>query len=235
LRAPALEAGWTLISLQLVTALAATLTTSRPWDAWLQIGLAASGYALLAVGLVRSPALFVGSRQGQQDTRDATHDRLTSLANRARFLDELALRWSGLEPASRSSIAVAFIDFDGFKAINDRYGRLVGDELLRIVGRRLRAAVREQDLVARVGGDELAALITGLSDNEALDALLARVHGRLTRKAVVNGAAITPYASIGVARGSEQHARPKDLLRAAEAAMYTAKRARLGRGPSAAA
>ena len=235
-----LEIGWTLLCLQITLDLCGKLTSGPVSEMWLQTFFAVSGYIVLTLGVVRSHSVFVTQAERaklreEQLRHDATHDKLTGLANRAHFEDELAERWGGIPLANRPSIALLFIDLDGFKGINDHYGHLVGDELLQIVARRLRAAVRREDMVARVGGDEFAALITGLSDSETLDVLLARVHERLTRGAVVSGATIRPQASIGVARGSERHERPKELLRAADAAMYAAKRAKLGRGPSAAA
>jgi diguanylate cyclase (GGDEF)-like protein len=236
LRSSLLEAGWTLLSLQLLISLCSELTRNRSWDTWLQAALAVSGYLVLAAGVVRAHEMLHSQAERfrhreEQLRHDANHDKLTGLAHRAHFLDELAIRWHETDPAQLSTMAVLFIDLDAFKSVNDKHGHLVGDELLRIVGKRLRAAVREEDIVARVGGDEFAALLTGLTDDSVLDAVLERVHARLTRAAVVNGIPLVPRASIGVARGGAKHARAKDLLRAADAAMYAAKRAKLGRDP----
>ena len=228
-----IHVGWALLILQTVVDFCGELTRNQAWDAWVETAVAVSAYLVLAVGLVRSQGSLESvaarfKRQEEQLRHDANHDRLTGLANRSYFLDELAIRWREAPAADRSRMAVLFIDLDGFKAVNDEFGHLVGDELLQVVGRRLKAAVRGDDLVARVGGDEFASLVSGLADDETLEHLVQRVQERLAPSVVINGVRIAPRASIGVARGADGHVRPKDLLRAADAAMYAAKRAKLG-------
>ena len=236
LRIFVLEAGWTLLCLQILVDFFDEFTKNQNWDTWTQAGLAASGYLVLAIGVVRShETLLMQAREfrlrEKQLRHDANHDQLTGLANRAYFLEELAARWLETAPSERRSLAVLFLDLDAFKAVNDEHGHLVGDELLQIVGRRLRAALRDDDLVARVGGDEFAVLLQGLHEDAALADVLSRVEERLARPAVINGVQIVPRASVGVSRATPEHLRPKDVLRAADAAMYAAKRTKLDLDP----
>ncbi|MCB9385731.1 MAG: GGDEF domain-containing protein [Bryobacterales bacterium] len=240
LGSPLLEIGWMLIGLQSTIDLCDEFTSNSHWDTLFQTLFAVSGYIVLTVGVVRSHTLFLSeaahSKQREEQLQhEATHDKLTGLANSAHFLRELSSHWENLAPSRRSSLAVLFVDLDGFKAVNDKHGHLFGDELLQIVARRLRSAVRKEDLVARMGGDEFAALICDVTDSETLEVVLERVHRRLSRTANINGIELAPNASVGAARGSLVFTRPKELLRAADVAMYAAKRHKLGADPSAAA
>ncbi|WIM99723.1 diguanylate cyclase [Actinoplanes oblitus] len=151
------------------------------------------------------------------------HDPLTGLLNRAALGDEL----EACPPGS----TVLYLDLDGFKAVNDGFGHAAGDAILRTVAQRLTAAVRDCDTVARLGGDEFAVVLTGLSSTDAVP-----VAERILRDVAVpvehEGAWHTVGASIGIAGidapGSTAEWRPAALLRAADTAMYQAKR--LGRG-----
>src|SRR5205823_5050375 len=99
---------------------------------------------------------------------EATHDPLTGLANRARFLDHVnAMIGNGPGPL----IGVLYVDLDEFKPVNDRLGHAAGDEVLRTAARRLEASVRESDLVARLGGDEFAIACYGLDDASVLETI----------------------------------------------------------------
>jgi diguanylate cyclase (GGDEF)-like protein/PAS domain S-box-containing protein len=163
-----------------------------------------------------------------QLTHQAFHDGLTSLPNRALFRDRLdhALARSvrtGWDPA------VLFIDLDDFKSVNDGLGHGCGDELLVAVAKRLVSALRSADTVARLGGDEFAVLIEDAADARDPGQVAERLLGELSAPVVVDGAEVFVTASIGIAtciRGLED---VDDLLRNADAAMYSAKRAGKGR------
>ena len=166
----------------------------------------------------------------QRAWHSASHDALTHLPNRALFEDrlELTLRLAG---RARRRIAVAFMDLDGFKGINDRFGHAAGDELLARIGRRLQLATRESDTVARLGGDEFALLLEDLDAPVAADFLRERVHRVVCAPLVLDAtlagtpAVVRPAASIGVALFPD-HAGSRDaLLRRADASMYAVKRA----------
>lgn len=157
-----------------------------------------------------------------QLTHRAFHDDLTGLANRALLLDRL--EHTGLRVGRNGHrYAVLYVDLDGFKPINDTYGHVVGDAVLREIAQRLLLATRRSDTVARLGGDEFAVLIE--EQHEAVDA--GRVAGRilehLRRPLTVDGLSMQVTASIGIAYDEDGEA-PADVLRDADIAMYLAKR-----------
>jgi diguanylate cyclase (GGDEF)-like protein len=151
----------------------------------------------------------------------ARHDALTSLPNRTLFLDRveqavIRVRRSGLV------LAVIFLDLDGFKGVNDRFGHAEGDELLKTVADRLVGCVRAEDSVARLGGDEFAILVEGVDGVRELDVLCRRLLDALRREITIMGHEVVVGASLGVAVAD-----PDDdaagLLRNADMAMYRAK------------
>ncbi|MGW0664431.1 putative bifunctional diguanylate cyclase/phosphodiesterase [Streptodolium elevatio] len=158
---------------------------------------------------------------------DAFHDRLTDLPNRALFEDRiqhaLAQR-RGVTP----TIAVLFLDLDGFKAVNDAGGHAVGDELLVQAARRLEHAVRVGDTVARFGGDEFAALLVGDASPRAIREIAERLLSTLSAPYRINDQEVRVAASIGIAF-STPDIDPADLMRNADLAMYRAKSGGKGR------
>ena len=110
-------------------------------------------------------------------TRDALHDSLTGLANRALFLDRLQHALDSTN-RHRMPLATVLLDLNGFKEINDSYGHAVGDELLCAVARRLTEAVRSIDTVARLGGDEFAIVIEDV-DEERRELVIERIRRAL--------------------------------------------------------
>lgn len=156
----------------------------------------------------------------------ASHDALTSLPNR-RVLDdrlEHVRRRASRHPQRRS--ALLFIDLDGFKAINDEHGHDVGDALLAALADRLRCAVRAGETLARFGGDEFVVLVEEVRTDGDLQALHDRLDQVLHEPVTVAGVTLHPAASIGVHRYAPATATPQEALRAADARMYAAKRAR---------
>ena len=155
----------------------------------------------------------------------ALHDSLTHLANRSLAMDRLQ---QSLDRANRHGymVAVLFIDLDGFKAINDRFGHETGDELLRAIAARLKSAVRASDCAARLGGDEFALVLSDLEDAMVVEEVRARIMERIEEPLFVDAARITPHASVGVSLYPRDGSSPVELLRAADLAMYLEKRAR---------
>jgi diguanylate cyclase (GGDEF)-like protein len=153
--------------------------------------------------------------------RLARHDALTSLPNRTLFLDRVE---QGVIRARRNdtTLAVLFLDLDGFKGVNDRFGHAEGDELLKTVAARLVACVRAVDSVARLGGDEFAVLLEGVDGVGELDILCQRLLVALRREIRVMGHEVVVGASIGVAVADRTDDAP-GLLRNADMAMYRAK------------
>jgi len=159
--------------------------------------------------------------------RRATLDELTGCLNRAAVMR--ALR-ADIERGSQGERAVMFVDVDGFKDVNDLHGHAAGDELLRILAARLRAGVREHDLVGRLGGDEFLAICPDVGGEDGAQALATRMAESLQREVSLGGARVRPNVSIGTAFSRGQHTDPDTLVAKADSAMYGAKR---GRAPEA--
>jgi diguanylate cyclase (GGDEF)-like protein len=153
----------------------------------------------------------------------ATFDALTHLPNRGEFERRAA---EMLTSVDRQSICLLLFDLNGFKQINDTWGHQVGDEVLRVVGRRLSSAVRDGDLVARWGGDEFVALMPGIAAEEMgvrRARQIAELVGGRTRVDGVSES-LRVKVSVGVALAPAHATELDDLLEAADEAMYRAKR-----------
>ncbi|GIF01807.1 putative bifunctional diguanylate cyclase/phosphodiesterase [Paractinoplanes rishiriensis] len=159
--------------------------------------------------------------------REAHHDPVTGLPNRALFLKifnrVLASRATTSDPTS-----VLFVDLDRFKAVNDSLGHDAGDQLLALVARRLRGCVRASDTTARLGGDEFAALLHD-SPIEAATLVGERIVAALREPFRVAGREVFIGASVGVATSRDVVERPEALLHNADVAMYRAKKDGPGR------
>jgi len=181
------------------------------------------GRAEVVAGSIRD----ITERKSSDDHlfRLANYDPLTGLPNRAALLDRLRLAMHQAERSGRR-IALAFIDLDDFKPVNDRYGHIVGDELLIGVGNRMLSVLRESDTLARIGGDEFVALLTDVDDESENLSLFHRILSAASEPMVVAATPIRLAASIGVTTFPQGEVLDADqLLRQADQAMYAAKRA----------
>ncbi|HEY7969017.1 MAG TPA: EAL domain-containing protein, partial [Candidatus Limnocylindrales bacterium] len=154
--------------------------------------------------------------------RQAFHDSLTGLANRALFADRLQHAISRTERAP-TAIAVLFVDLDDFKTVNDSLGHSEGDQLLIAVADRLRAGLRAGDTIARMGGDEFAILIEDPVDGETPVDVGRRLLAQLEAPLVHGGKELFARASIGIATTRSRDYTADEVLRNADVAMYTAK------------
>lgn len=152
----------------------------------------------------------------------ASHDPLTDLPNRNHLHRELsaALQRAGSE--SRG-LALLYIDLDGFKATNDRHGHEAGDRLLRDAAQQLRAGLRRDDLIARVGGDEFVAVLPACASREDAQNVADALRARLALLQSLGEDTPQIDASIGVACFPADGGDVDTLMRHADAAMYAAK------------
>jgi diguanylate cyclase (GGDEF)-like protein/PAS domain S-box-containing protein len=146
---------------------------------------------------------------------EATHDALTSLPNRGLFSAQLGDALRTRQPG----LAVAFVDLDHFKVVNDSLGHLAGDALLRAVAQRLRSIMRPGEMVARLGGDEFGVIFL----DEDIEARVEWLHATVAEPANIEGRRLYTTASVGVAVAHARYERAEDLLRDADIALYRSK------------
>ncbi len=162
------------------------------------------------------------ARLAEQLKRMAMHDTLTELPNRRLFVEHLG---SAIVQAQggREHLALLFVDLDGFKPVNDALGHTTGDELLRIIGTRLRLSVREGDLVARLGGDEFVVVLENI-DLDSVGIVARKIMAAVGSDIDLAGTHIAVSCSVGIALYPD-HGRSIDaLLVEADRAMQVAKR-----------
>ena len=160
-------------------------------------------------------------RSSEELFHRAVHDPLTGLANRTLLIDRLRQALARADRQARR-LGVLYVDLDGFKAVNDTWHHTVGDEVLRIVARRLAAVVRPEDTVARFGGDEFVVLCEELTDAEDALRLAERILEDVSCPIQHSAGTSQLGASIGVVQASGQ-ATAEALIEQADRAMYRAK------------
>ena len=154
-------------------------------------------------------------------------DTLTGLANRLLFDEHVA---RSVERGGEGVISVLFVDLDDFKVVNDSIGHQAGDDLLIAVADRLRSCVRNEDLVARLSGDEFAVLLESAVDKAHAIAVVRRLQDQMRMPVVVGGREVLISASVGLVVEPRSNVdRPQSLLQAADVAMYRAKSKGKGR------
>jgi diguanylate cyclase (GGDEF)-like protein len=181
-------------------------------------GLALLWLCLLAVSASVTRRL---RRQAAVNAFLASHDALTRMPNRARFAERAAQAVEVSSP--EHPVAVAVVDLDRFKEVNDTLGHATGDELLIQLADRLRGAMREGDTIARLGGDEFGVVLTGISGPREANELLGRLRAVLSEPLHVNGLPLAVEASVGFAMAPIDGADVGVLLQRADVAMYVAK------------
>ena len=168
------------------------------------------------------------ARKHDELRTQATHDALTRLPNRVLFRDRLQAACARAS-RNRALFGVAYLDLDGFKAINDAHGHAVGDALIAAIGARLAQAVRASDTVARLGGDEFGLLLEGIDSAHTGERVAAKIHRLLVQpyelKAPGGGDKLTVAlgCSVGLALYPEHATELDRLVFRADMAMYAAK------------
>lgn len=186
-----------------------------------------TGQAVLRVirrAIERNEQLSAVDRQREEQFRLATRDTLTGVSNR-RLLKQLAEHTIALSARQGWRFAVAFLDLNGFKLVNDRWGHGCGDNLLRKVGGILSTSVRDIDTVARVGGDEFLVLMAPPLELAQAYTIVRRVQGLIATIDQVDGHATTVAASVGIAFYPDHGRTLEDLMSCSDLAMYRAKHA----------
>ena len=162
-------------------------------------------------------------QQAEADLRQiATHDALTGLPNRILMKERLT---SAIRRAQESGtmVGLCLLDLDQFKDVNDNYGHPAGDALLQEIACRLRASVREQDTVARMGGDEFVIVFEGLTSHEQVSAIVGRLIESCSKPCVIGEQSLKAPPSAGIAMYPFDSADVDRLLKCADLAMYQAK------------
>lgn len=171
--------------------------------------------------------VFNSARLALEREHRASHDHLTSLLNARAFIDHVEAHL-GARSGSEPHGCVILLDLDGFKQLNDRLGHHVGDEVLRVVGRRLVFGRDTGAVACRLGGDEFAVVFPEPADDHAALAAGRLVADLLAEPLDIEGCPITIGASVGVVLIDDTRPSADQLMRAADVAMYEAKRSRAG-------
>jgi len=162
----------------------------------------------------------------QTETARLTYtDLLTELPNRMAFMEWLQKAFAAAKEGSKP-FALLYLDLDDFKDINETLGHSLGDELLKAVAQRLVGALREDDRIARVGGDEFAVLLSDVADRAVVATLAARIISSITAAHLIGGSQMHVTVSIGISVYRGELTKPEDIMREADLALYEAK----GRG-----
>ena len=213
---------WSIPTLVLVAAGSTQGYPERDVSPWVRFAVRAGTLAtLLAYGVwFRSEH----DRQAAELERSATTDPLTGLANRREF--DRALE-AAIHRARRyhRRTALLYLDLDGLKTINDRFGHDAGDQLIRVVALRIAALTRAVDTAARVGGDEFVLLLQEFEDDKAPEVVARKLLQVVSAPCEIEGESWMPSTSIGVAVLPDDATTGRELVRMADAAMYHAKRA----------
>ena len=178
-----------------------------------------NGQVVAVEGIVRDVS---ERKKAQHDLEHlALHDALTELPNRAWFMDQLN-RSLARTVRSDAKLALLFVDLDGFKDVNDKFGHDAGDQLLFSVSGRLRAVIRPSDVLARLGGDEFTIICDDIASVDQASGIASRVMEAFERPFRIAPGDVSVSASVGVAV-SDGSDTASSLLQAADAAMYRAK------------
>ncbi len=192
------------------------------FPAWENIGVVKDNHGRVTnyVAVLSDISLI---KQAEEKMRQlAHHDALTGLPNRLAFAATLE---QGLERAKRHTrkVALLFLDLDHFKRINDTMGHAAGDQLLQIVGARLKGCVRAEDSVARLGGDEFTVILDDITHPEDAAILAHKIIESIRKPMVIDGREVVTSPSIGISIFPDDAGSAEDLAKTADAAMYQAK------------
>ena len=221
----AVRVGWRVLALPTAAILASLamlgLDTSGLLPEWARVSAA----ACVLAGLARVAMTFAEVRNLGDVHRQARTDELTGLPNRRALYEQSDQLLAAAGP--EAPVAMLLLDLDRFKEINDSLGHAAGDELLILVARRARSAVRGRGLIARLGGDEFAIMLPDTAEAEAWE-IAEQVRGALAGGFQVDTVTLHVDVSIGIGSAESPAVTRTELLRCADIAMYEAKATRTG-------
>ena len=192
----------------------------RRMDVWVSVTPLLDSDGVLVGRIASAREVTEYKHYREQLEREALHDPLTDLPNRRLLTDRLKHALARAE-RTETPVALLFVDLDGFKSVNDTYGHETGDRLLREVATRFKASLRNADTLARLGGDEFVVLVEEVTEVADPTTTADRLLSCLSAPFHLNGESVRVSASIGIATSCSEH--PRDLLHAADSAMYEAK------------
>lgn len=166
--------------------------------------------------------------QALRDSKDrfrhaAFHDALTNLPNRNSFIEKLKFALEKHKQNPQYNFAVLFLDLNRFKTVNESLGHSIGNNLIQAVGKRLQELVKDEDLLARFGGDEFAIILTGIKGSDDVVSFAQLINYKFSYPFNISGREIFINTSIGISFGSAKYAEAEEVLRDADIAMYYAK------------
>ena len=159
----------------------------------------------------------------RQIYHQAFHDTLTSLPNRALFMEHLNMALKRAKRRDDYYFAVLYLDIDRFKLVNDSLGHSVGDRLIISFANRIQESLRDLDILARFGGDEFVILLEDIENSEYASGVADRLQQELKRPFMIENKEVFAPASFGVVLNTQDYDEPEDIVRDADAAMYHAK------------
>jgi len=162
-------------------------------------------------------------REREQLAEMVNRDQLTGLAN-ARYIEDRLQQATARIDRHGGQLALLYLDFNGFKKINDDHGHRLGDVILARMAERMRDALRVEDVVARLGGDEFAVLIDNFTDQQAVDDVITRLHATIRNPIEIDGRFFSVTASIGSVAYPRDVTQKHMIIELADRAMYRAKR-----------
>ena len=189
--------------------------------AWFELEMVASGSPVSAV-MVTGRDISFRHEIEQRLRHIAVHDELTGLPNRALLTDRLHMAIAHAK-RGKTGFTVVELDLDGFKKVNDALGHAIGDKLLQVAADRLRTLLRDGDTLARIGGDEFAAILPGLATDPEVQTIALRMISSMQQPFEIDGHALYLSTSVGAAIYPRHGDTDVKLLAHADAALYRAK------------
>ncbi len=179
-----------------------------------------NGKLIASIGVSRD---ITERKQNEEYIRHmASHDTLTGLPNRSQFMDHFTQLLDSVE-RRKVNVVTMFIDIDGFKEVNDSHGHEAGNQLLKIIAKRLSSSIRKTDCVGRFGGDEFVIMLKDVKSEDDVHHIAENILGRVSAPFSLNGIEVSVTVSIGISIYPSCSSNPQELIKLADKAMYAVK------------